>query len=98
MAKLLIIAAMLFFSSKTGVSSLGTTTSPQQQTQPGAADKDPCEVLLACFIHNYLLQNRMFFIKRSFIIPQFTTHVYQAKRKTNPSSIISFQRQSRALL
>ena len=30
MAKLLILAALLFFSSKTGVGSVGTTTSPQQ--------------------------------------------------------------------
>ena len=25
------------------------------------------------------------------VIPQFTTHVYQAKQKTNPSSMISFE-------
>ena len=37
-------------------------------------------------------------MKGSFVMPQFTTHVYQARRKTNPSSIISFQRQSRILL
>ena len=48
MAKLLILAAMLFFSSKTGVSTVGTTTSPQQQNpQAGAADRDPCEALLS---------------------------------------------------
>ena len=47
MAKLLILAAMLFFSSKTGVSSLGTTTSPQQQNPQTDADKDSCKVLLS---------------------------------------------------
>ena len=47
MAKLLIFAALLFFSSKTGVSSVGTTTSPQQQNLHTVADKDPCEVLLS---------------------------------------------------
>ena len=35
---------------------------------------------------------------RSFVMPQFTTQVYQAKHKKNPSSIISFQRQIRILL
>ena len=47
MAKLLILAASLFFSSKTGVSSVGTTTSPQQQNPQAGADKDPCEVLFS---------------------------------------------------
>ena len=39
MAKLLIVAALLFFSSKTEVSSIGTTTSPQQQNPQAGADK-----------------------------------------------------------
>ena len=42
MAKLLIHAALLFFSSKTGVSSMGATTSPQQHNPQTGADKDPC--------------------------------------------------------
>ena len=64
---------------------MGTTTSPQQQNLQAGADKDPCEVLLSTL---YL---------RLFVIPQFTTHVFQAKPKKNPSSIISFQRQSRSM-
>ena len=52
----------------------------------------------ACFIHDYLLQNRMYFMTCSFVMLQFTTRVCQAKCKTNPSSIISFERQSRTLL
>ena len=47
MAKLLILAALSFVSFKTGVSSVGTTTSPQQQNPHTGADKDPCEVLLS---------------------------------------------------
>ena len=47
MAKFLILAASLFFSSKTGVSSVGTTTSPQKENPQAGADKDPCEVLLS---------------------------------------------------
>ncbi|XP_066030720.1 collagen triple helix repeat-containing protein 1-like [Pocillopora verrucosa] len=43
MAKLLILATLLIFSSKTEVSSVGTTTSPQQQNPQAGADKDPCE-------------------------------------------------------
>ena len=62
---------------------MGTTTSPQQQNPQAGADKDPCEVLLSML---YLLQNRMYFVNLSFVIPQFTTHVCQAKRKANPSS------------
>ena len=46
MAKLLIIGALLLFSSKTEVSSMGTTTSPQQQNPHTGAEKDPCEVHL----------------------------------------------------
>ena len=45
MAKLLILAALSFFPSKTGVSCMGTTTSPQQQNPQAGADKDLCEVL-----------------------------------------------------
>ena len=33
----------------------------------------------------------MYFMKRSFLIPQFTIYVYQAEQKTNPSSIISLK-------
>ena len=66
MVKLLILAALLIFSSKTEVSSLGTTTSPQQQNPQAGADKDPCEVF---FIYDYLLQNRMYFMNRSLVIP-----------------------------
>ena len=47
MAKLLILAALSFVSFKTGISSVGTTTSPQQQNPQTGADKDPCEVLLS---------------------------------------------------
>ena len=47
MAKLMILAALLFVSSKTGISSGGTTTSPQQQIPQTGADKDPCEVILS---------------------------------------------------
>ena len=43
MARLLFLAALLFFSSKTGVSSMGTTTSPQQWNPQAGASKDPCE-------------------------------------------------------
>ena len=68
MAKLLILAAMLFFSSKTGVSSVGTTTSPQQQTQPGAADKDPCEVLLS------MLHPQLFTTKSRVLHAEFICH------------------------
>ena len=47
MVKLLILATLLFVSFKTGVSSMGTTTSPPQQNSHTVADKDPCEVLLS---------------------------------------------------
>ncbi|CAH3148716.1 unnamed protein product [Pocillopora meandrina] len=43
MAKLLILAALSFVSFKTGVSSVGTTTSPQQQNPHTGTDKGPCE-------------------------------------------------------
>ena len=66
MAKLQILAAMLFFSSKTGVSSVGTTTSPQQQTQPGAAHKDPCEVLLS-MLHPQLFTTKSHLLYEAFI-------------------------------
>ena len=67
MAKLLILAAMLFFSSKTGVSSVGTTTSPQQQNpQAGAADKDPCEVLLS-MLHPQLFTTKSHVLHAEFI-------------------------------
>ena len=39
----------------------------------------------------------MYFMTRPFVIPQFTTRVCQDKWKKNPSSIISFQRQSKTL-
>ena len=77
---------------------MGTTTSPQQQTSHTGADKDSCEVLLSMLNLRLFTTKSHDFMTRSFVIPQFTTHVYQAKRKTNPLSIISFQRQSRALL
>ena len=57
MAKLLILAALLIFSSKTEVSSVGTTTSPQQQNPQAGADKDPCEV------HLSMLYPRFFTVK-----------------------------------
>ena len=67
MAKLLILAAMLFFSSKTGVSSVGTTTSPQQQNpQAGAADKDQCEVLLS-MLHLQLFTTKSHVLYEAFI-------------------------------
>ena len=74
MAKLLILAAMLFLSSKTGVSSVGTTTSPQQQTKPGAADKDPCEVLLT-MLHPQLFTTKSHVLHAVFI---FHTSVYHS--------------------
>ena len=54
MAKLLILATLLFVSFKTGGSSVGTTTSPQQQNPQTGADKDPCEVLLSMLYLSYL--------------------------------------------
>ena len=99
MAKLMILAALLFFSSKTGVSSVGTTTSPQQQNPHTGTDKDPCEVLfkhaLSTVIY-YKIACTSWSVHLSHL--SLTTHVCQAKRKTNPSSIISFQKQSGTLL
>ena len=77
---------------------MGTTTSPQQQNPQAGADKDPCEVLFSMLYPRLFTTNRMYFMTCSFVIPQFTTHVCRAKCKTNPSSIISFERQSRTLL
>ena len=91
MAKLLILAALLFVSFKTGVSSVGTTTSPQQQNSQTGADKDPCEVILS------MLYLRLFMTKSHVLHDASICHT-SAKRKTNPSSIISFQRESRTFL
>ena len=68
MAKLLILAALLFLSSKTGVSSVGTTTSPQQQNPQTGADKDPCEVLLS------ILYPKLFTIKLHVLHNAFICH------------------------
>ena len=68
MAKLMILAALLFFSSKTGVSSVGTTTSPQQQNPQTGADKDPCEVLLS------MLYPRLFTTKSHVLDEAFICH------------------------
>ena len=68
MAKLLILAALLFLSSKTGVSSVGTTTSPQQQNPQTGADKDPCEVLLS------ILYPQLFTIKLHVLHNAFICH------------------------
>ena len=40
----------------------------------------------------------MYFMKRSFVIPQFTTHVYQTKQKKKSLINHMFQRQRRTLL
>ena len=68
MAKLLILAVLLFFSSKTGVSSVGTTTSPQQQNPQAGAVKDPCEVLLS------MLYPRLFTTKSHVLHEAFICH------------------------
>ena len=98
MAKLLILAALLILSSKTEVSSTGTTTSPQQQNPKTGADKDPCEVHLS-MLYPRLYNTISLVLHDVFICYTSVYHsVYQAKRKTNPSPIISLQRQSRVLL
>ena len=66
MAKLMILAALLFFSSKTGVSSVGTTTSPQQQNPQTGTDKDPCEVLLS-MLYPQLLTTKLHVLHNAFI-------------------------------
>ena len=68
MAKLLILATLLFVSFKTGVSSVGTTTSPQQQNPYTGADKDPCEVLLN------MLHPRLFTTKSHVLHDAFICH------------------------
>ena len=68
MVKLLILAALLIFSSKTEVSSLGTTTSPQQQNPQAGADKDPCEVFFS------MLYLRLFTTKSHVLHESFTCH------------------------
>ena len=84
MTKLLILAALLFVSFKTGISSGGTTTSPQQQNPQTGADKDPCEVLLSMLYPRLFTAKSHVLHERSIVIPRFTTNVCQAKRKTNP--------------
>ena len=84
MAKLLILAALLFFSSETGVCSVGPTTSPQQQNPQAGADKDPCEILLSMLYPQLFTPKSLYFMTRSFVIPQFITHVCQAKHKKIP--------------
>ena len=68
MAKLLILAALSFVSFKTGVSSVGITTSPQQQNPQTGADKDPCEVLLS------MLYPRLFTTKSHVLHDTFICH------------------------
>ena len=68
MAKLLILAALSFVSFTTGVSSEGTTTSPQQQNPRTGADKDPCEVLLS------MLYPRLFTTKSHVLHDAFICH------------------------
>ena len=68
MTKLLILAALLFVSFKTGISSGGTTTSPQQQNPQTGADKDPCEVLLS------MLYPRLFTAKSHVLHEAFICH------------------------
>ena len=68
MANLLILAALLIFSSKTEVSSVGTTTSPHQQNPQAGADKDPCEVLLS------MLYLRLFTIKLHVLNEAYISH------------------------
>ena len=68
MAKLMILAALLFFSSKTGVSSVGTTTSPQTGT-----DKDPCEVLLS-MLYPQLLTTKLHVLHDAFICHTSVQH------------------------
>ena len=74
---------------------MGTTTSPQQQNPQGGADKDPCEVLLSMlYLRLFTTKSGacQYFMMFSFVIPQFSIHVCQAKHKTNPSSIMSFKK------
>ena len=84
MAKLLILAVLLFFSSETGLRSVGPTTSPQQQNPQAGADKDPYEVLLSMLYSRLFTPKSLYFMTRSFVIPQFIIHVCQAEHKKNP--------------
>ena len=68
MAKLMILAALSFVSFKTGVRSVGTTTSPQQQNPYTGADKDPCGVLLS------MLYPRLFTTKSHVLHDAFICH------------------------
>ena len=74
MAKLMILAALLILSSKTGVSSMGTTTSPQQQNPQAGADKEPCEVLLS-MLYPRLFNTKSLVLYEAFI---FHTSVYHS--------------------
>ena len=74
MAKLTILAALLILSSKTGVSSMGTTTSPKQQNPQAGADKDPCEVLLS-MLYPRLFNTKSLVLHEAFI---FHTSVYHS--------------------
>ena len=63
---------------------MGPTTSPQQQNPQAGADKDPCKVLLSMLYSRLFTPKSLYFITRSFVIPQFIIHVCQAKHKKNP--------------
>ena len=78
MAKLLIVAALLFFSSKTEVSSMGTTTSPQQQNPQAGADKDPCEVLLS-MLYLRLFTTKSYVLYEAFILSYLSLPLMSSK-------------------
>ena len=61
----------LFFVSKPGVSSVGTSTSPQQQNPQTGADKDPCEV-------HFALKTRLFINKNCGFL-MFTSRIFQLR-------------------
>ena len=78
MTKLLILAALLFVSSKTGISSEGTTTSPQQQNPQTGADKDPCEVLLS-MLYPRLFSTKSHVLHEAFILSSLGLPLMSAK-------------------
>ena len=78
MVKLLILAALLIFSSKTEVSSLGTTTSPQQQNPQAGADKDPCEVLLS-MLYPRLFTTKSHVLHEAFILSYLSLPLMSTK-------------------
>ena len=68
MEKLLILAALLFFSTNNRFNSMGSTTSPQKHNPQAGADQDPCEVLLS------MLHPRLFNVKSHVLHEAFIRH------------------------